>query len=137
MALWSFLDYRTDDEPPKNPIQLWYGRQDREVQADFDVTVAVLAATEDWKKTKTFKLLTRKHAGLAELRFSVRTKNHGKETIRRFRPLGLWREEVREFVFLAGCEKSRGAYTPKDVFEKALEYKAKLEHGKGEVCEHY
>lgn len=137
MALWRFFDYRTDDAPPRNPIQDWYGRQDRQVQAEFDATVAVLAATEDWGKAKEFEVFTKKHAGLAELRFSVRTKRQGKEVIRRFRPLGIWYEETRKFIFLVGCEKARGIYTPQDVFEVAFEYKSRIGTGRGEICEHY
>ena len=137
MALWRFFDYRTDDWPPRNPIQEWYGKQDLAVQAEFDATVAVLVATEDWEKAKEFKILTRNHAGLAELRFSVITTKGKKKIIRRFRPLGIWHKETKEFIFLAGCEKAQGLYDPQNVFELALDYKAKIEGGRGEICEHY
>jgi hypothetical protein len=137
MALWRFLDYRTDDEISKNLIQLWYGEQDLDVQAEFDATVVILTATEDWRKAKAFGVLRRQHAGLGELRFAVRKKRHGKEVIRRFRPVGIWREEARGFVFLVGCEKARGVYTPANAFDLALAYKAKLERGEGDTCEHY
>jgi transcriptional regulator with XRE-family HTH domain len=133
MALWSFLDYRTGDEVPRNLIQTWYGQQTVDVQAEFDATVATLAATEDWRKAKEFKLLKRKHLGLAELRFSVKSKKHGKGLIRKFRPVGIWREEEREFVFLLGCEKARGAYTPPDAFDRALDYLTKLGRGEGDT----
>ena len=139
MALWRFLDYRVDQGVPplRNLIQNWYGAQDRVVQAEFDVTVATLAATADWTKTKSFSALKRKHTGLGELRFSVRMKKHGKEIVRRFRPVGIWREAAGEFVFLIGCEKAQGVYTPANAFDLALAYKDKLEQGEGDVCEHY
>ena len=138
MALWRFLDYRTHDARPRNLIQLWYGQQDRAVQAEFDATVAILAATEDWEKAKEFKLLRRRHLGLAELRFSVRVKKHGKEITRGVRPVGIWRAEAREFIFLAGCEKEpHGAYIPANAFDVALACKTKLEKGEGDICEHY
>jgi hypothetical protein len=137
MSLWRFLDYRTDDDRPRNLIQIWYGQQDVEVQAAFDATVAVLKATENWEKTKEFKVLKRKHAGLSEIRFWVQTMKYGKQITRRFRPVGIWREEEREFVFLLGCEKALGLYSPPDSFELALRYKAKLERGEGDTCEHY
>ena len=97
----------------------------------------MIAATEDWEKAKEFKVLKRNHVGLAELRFSVKTKKRGKEKIRRFRPLGIWHKETKEFIFLVGCEKAQGLYDPQNVFELALSYKAKIEGGRGEICEHY
>ncbi len=111
--------------------------QDLSVQAEFDATVATLAATVDWRKTKSFAPLKRKHAGLGEVRFSVRTKRHGKETVRRFRLAGIWREQEAEFIFLIGSEKAHGIYTPSNAFDLAVAYKAKLENGEGEICEHY
>jgi hypothetical protein len=138
MTLWRFLDYRTDEEKPRNLIQVWYGQQNRDVQAEFDATVAVLAATENWQKAKEFKLLKKKHFGLGELRFAVRAKTYGKEMTRRFRPVGIWRPEANEFIFLIGCEKvPRGVYVPANAFDVALVFKSKLERGEGDTCEHY
>ena len=136
MELWTFRDYRTDDSPPKNLIQEWYGRQDISVQVEFDATVKILAKTEEWRKAKEFKVLNRQHAGLGELRFCVRDRKHGKEIKRRFRPVGIWNEHLRDFTFLIGCEKSREIYTPPDAFNLALEYKSRLEQGKGSTREH-
>jgi len=138
MGLWRFLDYLADDQVPRNLIQHWYGQQAVEVQAEFDATVATLGATENWKKAKAFKPLTREHRGLGEIRFTVRTGRGRKETKRRFRPVGMWREDAREFIFLIGCEKlPRGVLIPADAFELALRHKAKLERGEGDICEHY
>jgi hypothetical protein len=139
MALWRFLDYRADRGTPplRNLIQDWYGAQGVDVQAEFDATVGVLGATTNWRKAKEFKPLTKKHTGLGELRFSVKTKKHGKVVIRRFRPVGIWREEAGEFIFLIGCEKAHGVYDPAGAFDLALDLKAKLESGEGELCEHY
>jgi hypothetical protein len=137
MALWRFLDYCTDDHPPRNLIQIWYGEQDLDVQAAFDATVTLLAATEDWRKAKEFGELKREHVGLGELRFAVDMKRRGKRTIRRFRPVGIWCEERREFIFLMGCEKAKGVYAPADAFDLALRHKARFEAGKGSTREHY
>ena len=57
--------------------------------------------------------------------------------VRRFRPVGIWREQEREFVFLIGCEKSGALYTPQNAFGLALGYKAKFERGEGGTSEHY
>src|SRR5258708_35075151 len=78
MPLWRFLDYCTDDHPPRNLIQIWYGQQSVDVQAEFDATVAILGATEDWRKVKEFRELIRKHAGLGALRCAVRSEKQGK-----------------------------------------------------------
>lgn len=137
MALWRFLDYCTDEHPPRNLIQIWYGRQSVDVQAEFDTTVAILAGTEDWKKAKEFGELKRSHIGLGELRFFVKTEKQGKRIKRQFRPVGIWSEERREFTFLVGCEKARGIYTPPNAFDLALQHKALLESGKGSTREHY
>jgi len=131
------MDYLTGDERPRNLIQHWYGQQGPDVQAEFDATVITLQRTENWKKAHEFKELSRQHRGLGEIRFAVRTRKHGKEEVRRFRPVGIWKEDEREFIFLIGCEKSRGVYNPANAFDIALMLKAKLENGEGDTCEHH
>ena len=108
MALWRFSDYCTADG--KNLIQQWYSEQDEAVQAVFDETLLTLRAVDDWADpdVKEFKELTREHRGLGEIRFDIpavdpNTKNPFK---RGFRPVGIWRPDRREFIFLLGCEKS-------------------------------
>ena len=130
MALWRILAYHTGDFAC--PIQDWYALQNEEVQAAFDATLIILRATVDWPDTKAFKGLTKKHRGLGEIRFRL-----DGPPIRRFRPVGIWPPLVaREFVMLLGCEKRMGAYTPKNAFDLALEYKRQFEAGIGGTIEY-
>ena len=71
MALWRFMDYVTDGDV--NLIQQWYEVQDDAVKAVFDFTLRLLAVTRDWDDPDLdeFKVLTRKHAGLCEIRFTT------------------------------------------------------------------
>lgn len=138
MSLWRFFDYCTEDGV--NLIQVWYLEQDGKVRAAFDATVFVLGATKDWEdpKVKEFKLLQNRHAGLAELRFDidVRPPRAPKSYKRRFRPVGIWRPEQRQFILLLGCEKTRLTYTPAGAFDTALKYKRQFEQGRGWIREH-
>ncbi|MGH7829461.1 MAG: hypothetical protein ACREP8_04730 [Candidatus Binatia bacterium] len=132
MPPWTFLDYWP--EPGVNPIRAWYGEQDEEVQAAFDVTVNQLNGTEDWEAddVEEFKELTEEHAGLSEIRFEI-TQNRRK---RKFRPLGIYLREQRQFIFLVGLEKSGRILTPPRAFELALDYKRRLDEGRGFTDEH-
>ncbi len=139
MALWRFFDYVTEDD--HNLIEEWYAVQDPEVQAQFDATLFVLGATEDWEAedVEEFKPLTRNHAGLGEVVFHINALAPGakKAHRRRFRPVGIWPPAVnREFVLILGCEKSRSTYMPHDAFGTALRHKALLEAGRGTIREH-
>ena len=138
MALWRFMDYCT--ESGQNLIQEWYEAQGDAVKAEFDATLLTLGATEDWTATGVdeFKVLTGRHAGLCELRFDIGVREPGsrKSSKRRFRPVGIWRLEYRDFIILLGCEKSGRIYIPADAFDLALEYKALFEQGRGTICEH-
>ncbi|MGH9327690.1 MAG: hypothetical protein ACRD2B_13555 [Terriglobia bacterium] len=130
MPLWTFKVYCL--EGGACPIRDWYIMQEIEVQAAFDATLITLAATEDWEDTKHFKALRREHEGLGEIRFALE-----KPFIRRFRPVGIWPPVIdREFIFLLGCEKSRGVYDPDGAFDLALHYKHQLEAGIGELHEY-
>ena len=131
MALWRILVYRLEDGTC--PIRDWYDQQDDEVQALFDASMTILSATADWTDTWRFKVLTKNHAGLGEVRFKLEG-----PPIRRFRPAGIWPpSDEREFVLLVGCEKWRHVYNPEDAFIKALEYKEKLEAGEGYTDEYF
>ncbi len=111
------------------PIKDWYRGQDAEVQAAFDATLTTLAATSDWLDTWQFKVLTRRHIGLGEIRFKLEG-----PPIRRFRPVGVWPPLVqREFIMLLGCEKRGNIYIPDDAFAVALDYRRRLEANEGEV----
>ena len=139
MVPWSFYDYWTADG--RNLIREWYDVQDLEVQVAFDGTLLRLRAVDDWldRRVKEFDVLRERHAGLAELRFSVPAlhPDTGKKYKRRFRPVGIWRPEMRDFIILLGCEKTGGSYKPHGAFDLALEYKALFEQGSGFIHDHF
>jgi hypothetical protein len=132
MSLWQIKAYYRPDG--SCPIQDWYAEQDETVQARFDATLATLAATVDWTDTKQFKVLSRGHVGLGEVRFKIEEKGR---PVRRFRPVGIWPPLAhREFILLVGCEKTKRLYLPPNAFALALELKAQLEAGIGEIHEY-
>lgn len=137
MKLWRFLDYQTEDG--RNLTREWYETQDAFVQVAFDATLRILRAESDWSQMEEeFKVLTRAHSGLCEIRFYVDVYDRVRRRYRRrrFRPVGIWRPEERVFILILGCEKSRMNYAPHDAFGWALRLKADLEAGKGELHEH-
>ncbi len=130
MALWRIRAYHLENR--SCPIEDWYEAQDEEVQAEFDATLTTLGATVDWTDTWQFKVLTRNHTGLGEIRFKLQG-----PPVRRFRPVGIWPPVVeREFILLLGCEKRGHVYVPHDAFTLALDYKRRLEAGTGEVYDY-
>lgn len=130
MPYWEFLDYIT--ERHENPIQNWYGTLTPQAKADFDALVLALSQTDDWdetkKKKRKYKELERKHKGLCELILKVEGKN--------LRPLGVLRRELRQFVFLGGCEKHAFWTFPLGAFDSALQLLGQLDQGKGATREH-
>jgi hypothetical protein len=140
MALWRFLDYVTEDG--RNLIQEWYAEQDAAVQAQFDATLFMLGAFDDWEDPSLleFRPLSRKHIGLGEVRFHLSTTTAGAKRPhrRRFRPVGIWPVLAeREFILLLGCEKTRMTYKPHGAFDVAAALRAALvDQGKGTTCEH-
>jgi hypothetical protein len=137
MALWSFWDYITEDN--QDLIADWYALQDDDVQAQFDATLLILSATEDWESEhlEVFKSLKREHAGLGEIRFHVMALAPGaaRPHRRRFRPVGIWPAVNREFILILGCEKSGRTFIPHDAFGLAIRHKALLEEGRGMIRE--
>lgn len=138
MALWRFFDYITEDD--HNLMEEWYALQDPEVQAQFDATLFILGATEDWEDEKVleFKPLTAEHSGLGEVRFHVMAlaPQAKRPHRRRFRPAGVWPPATHhEFVLILGCEKSGRSFVPHDAFGLALRHKSLLEQGKGSIRE--
>ncbi len=100
------------------------------MQASFNV-VQILRVTPDWGPPE-FVELHKKHAGLSEIRFFP----FGHSALWKFRAVGIYRPDVREFVLLNACKKSLGVYWPVNAFDLAVEYKQKLEAGKGTLVEH-
>jgi hypothetical protein len=138
MAGWRFFDYVTEDN--QNLVAEWYVLQDPEVQAQFDATLLILGATNDWEHedVEEFKALTKDHVGLGEIRFHVNALAPGAKRPhrRRFRPVGIWPPaNAHEFVLILGCEKRGKTFIPHDAFGAALRYRALLEKGKGTTRE--
>jgi hypothetical protein len=137
--LWTFWDYVTEDN--HNLIAEWYLQQDPGVQAEFDVTIGILRATDEWDRpdVREFKVLTGRNVGLGEIRFHVLATAPGSKNPfrRRFRPVGIWPVTTPyEFTLILGCEKRRATYTPHAAFDLALKHKANLEQGRGTTIEH-
>ncbi len=136
MSRWSFIDYYTDDDPPRNPMREWYDSQDAAVRAQLNATLITLAGIEDWtdRDVKEFKFFEDgDFAGLGELRFYII--QNGKK--RRFRIPGIWRRERHEFILLVGCEKSGRIKIPPNAFEVAMSLKLAWEQdGRGSLHEH-
>jgi hypothetical protein len=132
MPVWQFLDYITEERTC--PIVDWYGTLGAEQQAAFDVLVDTLAEKEDWDELKEskrkYKLLTRRHLGLCELKFKVGG--------RKFRPIGILHAEIREFIFLGGCEKKGffGTTDPPNAFDAALRLKEAYDRERGATRAH-
>jgi hypothetical protein len=138
MSLWRFYDYVTPEN--QHLMEDWYQAQDPEVQAQFDATLLILGATEDWEceDVEEFKRLTEKHSGLGEIRFYTDAVAPGakKPHRRRFRPVGIWPSLIdREFVLILGCEKSGRSFLPHGAFDTALGHKVQFEQGKGSLRE--
>ncbi|MCZ6548560.1 MAG: hypothetical protein O6837_10660 [Deltaproteobacteria bacterium] len=119
------MDYRTEDG---NLIEEWYLSQNEIVQAEFDTILNILAGTENWGRLKQVMALSRKHRGLHEIRFRVGDV--------RYRPVGFFSLNYREFILLMGCEKRAGIYSPSKAFDLALVLKCKFVAGKGSIHEH-
>lgn len=123
------MDYYTEKDD-KNLIGEWYERQEENVQAEFDTVLNILAGTEDWnRRKKEFSPLKRKHTGLYEIRFKIGNV--------RYRPVGIFSLNYREFILLMGCEKTGGNYTPRNAFDLALDLKGMFEAGRGSIHEHF
>jgi hypothetical protein len=137
MVAWRFLDYVREDGV--NLIGEWLSRQDARVRAQFDATLLLLRATEDWTAShvQEFKVLTGTHLGLGEIRFHIVIQRKGAKTThrRRFRPVGPWPPKGSDFVILLGCEKSGRIYNPPYAFDAALVYAKELADGKGSTRE--
>jgi hypothetical protein len=134
MRQWRFMDYHTEDAG--NLITPWYASVNDKVRAAFDGVLDTLANTKDWDDPDLYEFknfVTGEFVGLAELRFSIKEKHTVK---RRFRPLGIWRPQDREFILILVCEKSGRMKIPPNAFELAMEYKRQFDQGRGMLYEH-
>jgi hypothetical protein len=131
MAFWEFFDYITTDH--KCPILDWWGAQEGDVRAAFEIHVKLLGETEDWEtlEPRQHEVLSGNHAGMCELKFKV-------EGIGKFRPLGLWRPMQREFIFFGACRKQMKPFStiPPDAFDDAHKLMRRFENGEGDIRKH-
>jgi hypothetical protein len=136
VAIWQFMDYVTEDG--KCPIADWYEAQDQEAQVAFDQIVYGLRRIRDWSRRWQIKLLSKEHAGLWQVRFKLGEKDE--ET--KYRPVGIVTKDAREspvgqFVFLLGCRKQLGQYSPPTAFDDALDLKRQFDAGRGRLNDHF
>jgi hypothetical protein len=139
MAFWQFFDYITEDN--KNPLSDWYGTLEPDEKAIFDILVKQLAETEDWaavkKKRRKYKELEWEDIGLTQLIFETERRYLGRHFKKQFRPIGIWKKDEWQFIFLNGCQK-HGVLgtTPPDAFKEARRLREQLEAGRGTTREH-
>jgi hypothetical protein len=125
MEPWRLLEYV--DASGRNPFREWYVTQPVAVRAALDAQVAFLMSTDNsLRKKKIFLRLFREHVGLHEIRFWP----YPEEPKRKFRVVGLYRPDRREFVFFGACEKQLGVYKS-DAFGRAKQNLDEFLAGKG------
>lgn len=139
MSAWKFKEYRVPAGAcphGENPFSAWYDAQNPTVRSTLEATIIILASTDDWNdpELKSFKELTEKPAdvGLSEVRFKV---IDGQKK-RQFRVVGIWRQELHDFVFLMGLEKNGRSPNPPNAFEIARDLRLLMKEGKGLIYEH-
>ena len=135
MAIWRFFDYVSGKE---NLRKSWYDQAGSKAQVEFMFSVKAIRDTKDFnhplrkRDKKIFKALARDHKGLGEICFSSGEGIHKKH----FRPVGIWPPlKEMEFIFLLGCEKTRGTYIPPGAFDIAMRLRGQLLNGIGHIEE--
>jgi hypothetical protein len=126
MHFWTFMAYVT--EAHTCPITDWWAIQVADVRAAFDLLVTTLKQTEDWEALRKprHKVLTDRHAGLCELMFKV-------EGIGKFRGLGLWRPDMRDFILFGACRKMMHPFStvPPTAYDDAYRLMHQFNEGRG------
>jgi hypothetical protein len=126
MKHWRFMAYIS--EAGTNLILKWYESLDEDAQADFDITLNILAGTQDWRGLKQFKILSGKYVNLGEIRFVTNKVQ--------YRPVGYFGPNTRQFTLLIGCSKKGRVYKPPDAFDTALKRLSLFRQGRGSIHEH-
>lgn len=132
MSPWQVLEYVSEDG--RNQFREWFdGCLKENERATLDATLDILKASADWLKPrrKTFEPLTKKQKGLHEIRFFPYESDFIK-----FRAVGIYRPNERQFILLGGCTKRLGLYSPRGAFETAKQNHEAFEAGIGTICEH-
>jgi hypothetical protein len=137
MQYWVFRDYVT--QRGNCPIREWYDAQIPEVQGFFDQLVRDLAALSRWPTSGKFiEELRKTHKGLWTLRFKLDEDDDDKK----YRPAGIVTRPPGgqfgqgEFVFLLGCHKRWGVYTPPYAFCTALSLRQQYYDNEGTTYVH-
>jgi hypothetical protein len=125
MTFWRFLDYISP--AGTNKIQEWYDGLPDDAQAEFDVTLRLLAGQREWRLARQeFKMLSGKQKQLGEMRFSSNNVQ--------YRPIGMF-QPGRIFVILIGCSKKGTRYTPDDALDTAVKRRRDVDQGKAGTVE--
>lgn len=138
MPAWQFLDYVTDTG--KVPVDAWVENHlTPEERAEFDIAVDYLARISDWDSVKKagrkYEELKRELVGLTELKFDTVNRSMGRNSTKKFRPLGIMQRSQHVFIFLGGFQKGNPPI-PEDAHTLALRYKQEYESGRGDTREH-
>lgn len=135
MIPWRFFDFARENG--ENPFETWHERQDLTVRGAFYWTLWRRQVMADWRNPaqksakKQFKVFSDKQLGLAELRFWPETDG------RKFRAVGLFRPDQRDFILFAGCQEFFGGayYRPSDVMKVAMMDKRAFDERRGSLIE--
>ena len=138
MPAWQFLDYVTYSNAV--PVDEWADNHlTPEERAEFDTAVDFLSKILDWdsvpRAKRKYKELKRDLVGLAELKFDMTTRSMGRNSKKRFRPLGIMKRQQRVFILLGGFQKGSPPI-PKDAHTLALHYKQEYENERGSTRAH-
>lgn len=124
---WTFWDY----VPGKNnPIQEWYDGLGFEAQTLFDAVLENCSKTENpnnWSGFKRFLKGAAQAEKIWELEFRADK--------RQYRIFGIYGNERRQAILLAGCYHKQRVYTPPNVIDTACKRAKDYKAGKGGLRE--
>lgn len=132
MTPWTIRDCVGTDGV--NAVADWYAVQPAAIRAQIDAVLAVLRQTDDWldPETELFKEFDKDDVGLSEIRFyfdQPRPRQH--PTRRRFRVIGWYRPDNRDFVGYIVCEEQGMNYIPLDCLDQAWSKHERFQLGLG------
>jgi hypothetical protein len=131
MGFWRIKDYWPDRN--RNLVRDWYDGQEDETQAEFDFALLLLASTPDWVKLPWVIPRKGRYVGLYEIVVDIKLPYENKK--RRYRPIGTWRPDSRDFILFLVCRKTGRDYDPP--LETALQCKVAWEQEQqGEIHDH-
>ena len=124
LPLWNFHAYVSATGRPK--FQEWYDALTIPAQAALDANLAFLIQRpqHEWGRPQ-FAMLSGKHAGIGELRFTV-------EKIV-FRPFGFFGPTAASFTLLVGASKKGQIYSPRQARDTAVKRMNEIQSGRSTV----